>query len=77
MPGSRDRYRISREDIGILMSFATRPDRITDDVVHRLGKGVTHAELLEIAEWVGLPRSTASRLIKAGGPASPPVAGTP
>ncbi len=61
-----DRIQLSREDIGILMSFATRPERFTDDVVDRLCAGVTNAELVEISAWLGLPKSTATRLADAG-----------
>ena len=61
-----DRIQLSREDIGILMSFATRPERFTNDVVDRLCAGVTNAELIEISAWLGLPKSTATRLADAG-----------
>lgn len=61
-----DRIQLSREDIGILMSFATRPERFTDDVIDRLCAGVTNAELVEISAWLGLPKSTAARLAEAG-----------
>jgi hypothetical protein len=61
-----DHIQLSREDIGILMSFATRPERFTDDVIDRLCAGVSNAELVEISAWVGLPKSTAARLAEAG-----------
>ena len=61
-----DRIQLSREDIGILMSFATRPERFTDDIIDRLCGGVTNAELVEISAWLGLPKSTATRLADAG-----------
>lgn len=57
-----DRIQLSREDIGILMSFATRPERFTDEVIARLGGGVTWAQLAELSTWLGLPKSTPSRL---------------
>lgn len=57
-----DRIRLSREDIGILMSFATQPERFTDDVISRLVTGVTKDELADISSWLGLPQSTTSRL---------------
>jgi len=47
------------------MSFATRPDRITEEMTALLGKGVTYSELQEIAAWVGLPKSTAAKLVHA------------
>ena len=61
-----DRIQLSREDIGILMSFSTRPERFTDDIIDRLCGGVTNAELVEISAWLGLPKSTATRLADAG-----------
>ena len=61
-----DRIQLSREDIGILMSFATRPERFTDDIIDRLCAGVTNDELVEISSWLGLPKSTAARLAEAG-----------
>lgn len=66
MPGSNKRHQISREDVGILMSYATRPDRITEAWVERLSNGVTHAELKEFSALVGLPQSTAAKLIDVG-----------
>lgn len=47
------------------MSFATRPDRITEEMTTLLGKGVTYSELQEIVAWVGLPESTAAKLVHA------------
>lgn len=60
-----DRLRISREEIGLLLSYATRPDRLTEEAVDRLVAGVTGEELTEIVEWVGLPESMAVRLADA------------
>lgn len=65
MPADHDRIQLSREDIGILMSYATRPERFTDDVIERLCGGVTRPELVEISAWLGLPKSTATRLFDA------------
>jgi hypothetical protein len=62
MPASHDRIKLSREDIGILMSYATRPERFTDDVIERLCRGITHMELVDTSAWLGLPKSTATRL---------------
>lgn len=53
------------------MSYATRPDRLTAELVHRMVDGVTGPELLEITDWVGLPESTAIRLIDANRPPQP------
>lgn len=47
------------------MSYATRPERFTDDVIERLCGGVTRPELVEISAWLGLPKSTATRLFDA------------
>lgn len=65
MPSGEAMFHLSREDIGILMSYATRPERITEEVIARLRGGVTFAQLETIAAWVGLPRSTAARLAQA------------
>ena len=59
------RIQVSREDVGLVMSYATRPDRLTEDLVDRMVNGVTGEELLEITDWIGLPQSTAIRLIDA------------
>lgn len=48
-----------------MLSFATRPDRLNKSVVAKLEAGVTYSELEEILAWVGLPKSTAARLIHA------------
>jgi hypothetical protein len=73
---SSDRTRISREEIGILMSYATRPDRMTKEVIQKLVDGVTGPELIEIAAWVGLPESTAVRLVDANRPSERRSAGS-
>ncbi len=49
--------------MGLLMSFAKRPDRFSDEMIDAMRRGVTYPELMEIAAWVGLPKSTAARLV--------------
>lgn len=65
MSEREQRYQIGREEIGILMSYATRPDRLTSDVIAKLRAGVTRPELVELSAWLGLPQSTPARLIDA------------
>lgn len=62
---SEERFKISREEVGLLMSYATRPDRFSEDLIDRLVSGVTGPELVSICTWVGLPDSTAARLVRA------------
>lgn len=66
-----ERIQVSREEVGLLMSYATRPHRLTDELVEQMVNGVTGPELLEIAAWVGLPQSTAIRLVDANRPTNP------
>ncbi|NND14358.1 MAG: hypothetical protein HKO10_10355 [Acidimicrobiia bacterium] len=66
---SQERFSISPEEVGLMLSFATRPDRLTESVVVKLEEGVTFTELEQIVAWVGLPKSTAARLVHAQGPA--------
>ena len=66
-----ERIQVSREEVGLLMSYATRPHRLTEELVQQMVNGVTGPELLGIAAWVGLPQSTAVRLVDANRPTKP------
>lgn len=72
-----ERFSVSREEIGLLLSYATRPERMSEELIHRLVSGVTGPELIEICSWVGLPESTAVRIVEAGRSTSPGEAGAP
>lgn len=57
-----DRHRLGREEIGILLSFAKRPEIFTDEWVDRLQRGVTTSELTEFFASAGLPERTAAQI---------------
>ncbi len=59
-----------------MLSFATRPDRFNESLVRKLQDGVTFSELEQLLAWVGLPKSTAARLVHARGSAMEPAGGT-
>ena len=61
--GSR-RYRLAREEIGILLSFAKNPDAVTEDWVRRLQIGVREDELMEFVVLAGLPSNMVERLVE-------------
>ena len=63
IPTGNERFQVSPEEVGVMMSFATRPDRFTKAIKAKLEAGVTSDELEEILAWVGLPKSTAARVI--------------
>lgn len=50
-----NRYVLSREDVGILLSFARHPEVITENWVRRLGNGVDEDELRRLFDLAGLP----------------------
>lgn len=57
------RYQLSREEVGILLSFATRPHAVTEEWVTRLEGGVREAELAEFVAVAGLPGSSVERIV--------------
>lgn len=73
---AQERFSISPEEVGLMLSFATRPDRFTEPLVDKLREGVTFSELEEVLAWVGLPKSTAARLAHARGSAGEPDGGS-
>lgn len=56
---------LSREDVGILLSFARYPEVITEEWTQRLGAGVDKDELRELFRLAGLPWSSARGIIGA------------
>lgn len=59
---------LSREEIGILLSFARHPDAITSDWIRRLGEGVDEDELRTLFRRAGLPWSSARGIIGTDAP---------
>ncbi len=58
-----ERYTLSPEEIGILLSFARRPEVVTREWIRRLRIGVPADELRQLFAAAGLPASTASEII--------------
>lgn len=65
------RYRLAREEIGILLSFAKRPAACTAEWMARLERGVLRSELMEFFTVAGLPERTALRMVTESGSATP------
>lgn len=63
MNQGRPRYRLSREEIGILLSYARHPEAATEGWVGRLQRGVDGEELAEFVEAAGLPRDSVERIV--------------
>ena len=63
MPGNQ-RYVLSREEIGILLSFAKRPEAMTAGWIIRLRTGVDELELRDLMELAGVPRSTVDQIVR-------------
>ncbi len=63
MAATERRYAVSREEIGILLSFAKKPHAATQDWIARLQSGVTRDELVEFFGLAGLPMTEASRIM--------------
>ena len=63
---TRRRYSLSREDIGILMSFAKHPEAMTTEWIHAIRVGVSEDELHELFRIAGLPPSSARQIVGAG-----------
>lgn len=62
MPGPK-RYQIEREEIGLLLSFARRPEAFTTEWTDRLQRGVDLDELRGFFKAAGLPNSTLAELV--------------
>lgn len=67
------RYKVSREEIGIMLSFAKRPHAASQAWIQRLQAGVTKDELLEFFGLAGLPLTEASRIMAADTSRGTPV----
>lgn len=65
MSASRRKYSLGREEIGILLSFAKRPEAATDEWMQRLQDGVESEEFLALFQEAGLPMSTALQMMSA------------
>lgn len=63
MTWNEPRYVLSQEEIGILLSFAKRPEAITREWARRLRSGVDRDELYDLFALAGLSRSTARGFI--------------
>lgn len=63
MSQGRPRYQLSREEIGLLLSYARHPQAADEQWVRRLQRGVDSDELAEFVQAAGLPRDSVERIV--------------